>query len=128
MNPFQVAREVAMRAAVRAVRRPWFGLASVLLIAACAEPTTRRTQAPATDVQATVAVSDGMSLQCPPGPGDVAKQVDPGTGLDANGNGVICVERTALPDMPALDVLPPDAPPPVESDDSLFPIDPSATQ
>ena len=128
MNTFQVAREVATRAAVRAVRRPVFALASVFLVAACAEPTTRRSQVSATDVQATVAVSDGMSLQCPPGPRFVAKQVDPGTGLDANGNGVICVERTGLPDMPALDVLPPDAPPPVESDDSLFPIDPAATQ
>ena len=127
MTTIQVAGAVARRTAARAVRRPWFALASVLLVAACAEPTTHRSQVPAGDVQSTLAPGDGMSLQCPPGRSISAKQVDPGTGLDFNGNGVICVERAGLPDVPAADVPAPDAPPPVESDDSLFPIE-SATQ
>lgn len=128
MTRIQVAGAVARRPAARAVRRPWVALAGVFLVAACAEPTTRRSQPPAADLQATVAPGDGMSLQCPPGPNVVAKQVDPGTGLDFNGNGVTCVERRGVHDAPVADMPAPDAPPPVESDDSLFPIDPSAAQ
>jgi hypothetical protein len=102
-----------------------FALASLLLGAGCADPVAQETPGtPVTGSRLTVAIVEGMSLQCPPRPNVTAKSVSPGTRFDVNRNGVVCVERVGPPDMPQG----PGSPPPIESDDELFPVTPTVTQ
>ncbi|HEU5174859.1 MAG TPA: hypothetical protein VFT96_08915 [Gemmatimonadaceae bacterium] len=98
---------------------PRFALGALLLGAGCADPVAQESPArPVTESSLTVAIVEGMSLQCPPRPNVTAKSVSPGTRFDVNRNGIVCVERVGPPDMPQG----PGAPPPIESDDELFPV------
>lgn len=111
----------------RAASRPMLqlvALALLLLGSGCAEPVAQEVPGTVSGSKLTVAIVDGMSLQCPPRPNVTAKRVSPGSRFDVNRNGIVCEERVGPPDMPQGA----GAPPPIESDDELFPIDPSATQ
>ena len=111
----------------RAALRPAFqgvALAALLLGAACAEPVAQETPGTVSGSKLTVAIVDGMSLQCAPRPNVTAKRVSPGTRFDVNRNGIVCEERVGPPDMPQG----PGAPPPIESDDELFPVPSDGTR
>ena len=64
-----------------------------------------------------VAVPEGMSLQCPPRPTVKARSVEPGAEHDLNGNGVVCEEQMAPVGLP--EGMP--KPPALTTDDSPFP-------
>ena len=101
-----------------------FALAALLLGAACAEPVAQEAPGTVSVSKLTVAIVDGMSLQCAPRPNVTAKRVSPGSRFDVNRNGIVCEERVGPPDIPQG----PGAPPPIESDDELFPIPSEGTR
>jgi hypothetical protein len=92
------------------------GLAATAL-AACADETRRITGVSDQRPRLSVAVGEGMSLQCAPRPNITARIVTPGTDADLNGNGVVCDERLGPSYLPA-EIA---APEPITSDDAPFP-------
>lgn len=123
IHPMGARAGLGPRAASRAILNA-FALAALLLGAACAEPVAQETPATLSGSKLTVAIVDGMSLQCAPRPNVTAKRVSPGSRFDVNRNGIVCEERVGPPDLPQG----PGAPPPIESDDELFPISSDGTR
>lgn len=64
-----------------------------------------------------VAVPEGMSLQCPPRPNVKARSVERGAEHDLNGNGVVCDDQIGPVELP--EGMP--RPPAITTDDSPFP-------
>ena len=93
---------------------------SVLSMSACADKMSQQITgggASTSGPRYTVAVPEGMSLQCPPRPTVKSRSVEPGAEHDLNGNGVVCDEQMVVVGLP--EGMP--RPPAITTDDSPFP-------